>query len=164
MEVTELTKRNMSLNFSFLQWIILLGLTQCNAFIRNPIATNTHNIATPFQKRRNNNIPTTTELKDVNEWRDTFFNIGDNDDDGTSSSSTTISTNGVMKRPINVLPFPFDDVLLQGETKQLRLYEDRFIKLFNDCVDNLSGVVAMGLIANSGIIQICPLCEIEVSV
>jgi hypothetical protein len=43
----------------------------------------------------------------------------------------------------------------------LRLYEDRFIKLFSDVMENHDGVVAMGLLADSGIIQTVPLAEVE---
>lgn len=64
-------------------------------------------------------------------------------------------------REMCVLPFPYEDVLLQGETKELRLYEDRFIKMFDECLTKHCGVVAMGLLAESGIIQTAPLCEIE---
>jgi hypothetical protein len=64
-------------------------------------------------------------------------------------------------REVCVLPFPINDCLLQGETKELRLYEDRFLKLFDDAMDNFGGVVAMGLIAENGIIQSAPLCNIE---
>ena len=37
----------------------------------------------------------------------------------------------------------------------------RFIKLFEDCMANHCGIVGMGLLADSGIIQTIPLCEIE---
>ena len=37
----------------------------------------------------------------------------------------------------------------------------RFIKLFDDAMENHAGVVAMGLLASSGVIQSVPLCEIE---
>lgn len=68
---------------------------------------------------------------------------------------------GPAAKEICILPFPYDEVLLQGQEKQLRLYEDRFIELFDYCMEHHSGVVAMGLIAESGIIQTVPLCEIE---
>ena len=65
-------------------------------------------------------------------------------------------------RPICLLPFPFPELLLQGETKQLRLYEDRFLKLFDYVMENHGGVVGMGLLANGGdILEMVPLCEIE---
>jgi len=68
---------------------------------------------------------------------------------------------GGIPRQVCVLPFPYDDVLLQGETKQLRLYEERFTKLFDHVMNEHNGVVGMGLIADTGIIQTVPLCEVE---
>jgi len=50
---------------------------------------------------------------------------------------------------------------LQGETKQLRLYEDRFVELFETAMEKHRGVLAMGLLADTGVIQTCPICEIE---
>jgi len=64
-------------------------------------------------------------------------------------------------KSICLLPFPYNEVLLQGETKQLRLYEQRFVDLFEDVMDNHGGVLAMGLLASSGIIQTVPLAEVE---
>jgi len=68
---------------------------------------------------------------------------------------------GPPPREVCVFPFPYSDVILQGETKQLRLYEERFHSLFEDAMNNHNGVVAMGLLAESGIIQSVPLCEVE---
>ena len=51
---------------------------------------------------------------------------------------------GPPPKEICILPFPFTDCLVQGETKQLRLYEDRFIQLFDTVMEEHSGVVAMG--------------------
>jgi len=95
-----------------------------------------------------------TQLFGINEWRDTLF-----DSPGTKGG-TTNNADGSLKE-ICILPFPYEEVLVQGETKQLRLYEDRFIKLFDYSQDKLSGVVAMGLLAESGIVQTVPICEIE---
>lgn len=97
-----------------------------------------------------------TRLFGISEWRDTFFSFPGTGDDrrlGTESDGPP--------KEVCILPFPYDEVLLQGETKQLRLYEERFIQLFDCCMEKHSGVVAMGLIAESGIIQTVPLCEIE---
>jgi Lon protease-like protein len=67
-----------------------------------------------------------------------------------------------LAKEICVLPFPYQEVLLQGETKQLRLYEERFVQLFSDCMEHHGGVVAMGLLAsNLGLVQSVPLAEIE---
>ena len=107
-------------------------------------------VASSFSTCRN-----PTGLNDINEWRDTVFDLqieNDSDDDKLFDASPP--------REICVLPFPINDCLLQGETKQLRLYEERFLQLFDDAMDNYGGVVAMGLIADQGIISSAPLCEI----
>ena len=98
----------------------------------------------------------TTALKDISEWRDQWYTYPGTGDDrtlGKESSGTP--------REICLLPFPFDEVLLQGEQKQLRLYEERFLKLFEHATEKNCGVVGMGLCAEAGIIQSVPLCEIE---
>jgi len=65
-------------------------------------------------------------------------------------------------REVCILPFPLIDVLLQGETKELCLYEERFHKLFERANADHAGIVAMGFIAPpSGMLQGMPLCEIE---
>jgi Lon protease-like protein len=94
----------------------------------------------------------------LSEWRDTFF-----DTPGSTTTSIATSSPQPPVKQICLLPFPYTEVLLQGETKQLRLYEERFIKLFQNVMTNHSGVVGMALFANggSGIIQTVPLCEIE---
>ena len=74
-----------------------------------------------------------------------------------------LGVNTAPPKSVCLLPFPYQEVLLQGETKQLRLYEERFIDLFKDVMENHEGVVAMGLLADSGIIQTVPLCEVEAS-
>lgn len=78
-----------------------------------------------------------------------------------SRDGARLGTDDTPPKEVCVLPFPYEEVLLQGETKELRLYEDRFMKLFEDCMANHCGVVAMGLLADSGIIQTVPLCEVE---
>ena len=80
---------------------------------------------------------------------------------GTGNDRRIGTEQGAPPREINILPFPYDQVLLQGETKQLRLYEDRFIKLFDDTMDNHCGVVAMGLLADTGLVSKTLLCEVE---
>jgi Lon protease-like protein len=95
-------------------------------------------------------------LHGISEWRDLVFDYPGTGDDRRLGTEST----GPPKE-ICILPFPFEDVLLQGETKQLRLYEERFLKLFDYCMEHHEGVVAMGLLAETGIIQTVPLCEIE---
>lgn len=91
----------------------------------------------------------------ISEWRDLDFDLPGKD--------RQLGINTAPPKSVCLLPFPYQEVLLQGETKQLRLYEDRFIKIFQDVMDNHAGVVGMGLIADSGIIQTVPLCEVEAS-
>ena len=92
----------------------------------------------------------------IDGWRDQVFDFP-----GTGDDRRLGIEDGGAPKEVCILPFPYDEILLQGETKQLRLYEDRFIKLFDDATTNHNGVVAMGLLANTGIIQNCPLAEIE---
>lgn len=94
-------------------------------------------------------------LSGISEWRDSTFDLPGAD---RQPLGTEV---GPAAKEVCILPFPFDEVLLQGQEKQLRLYEDRFIELFDYSMKHHSGVVAMGLIAESGIIQTVPLCEIE---
>lgn len=74
--------------------------------------------------------------------------------DSESSSVVTPAT-------IPILPFPFSDVLLQGQRKQLNLYEKRFHDLFDDAMENHCGMVGMGLLTGNGMITTVPLCEVE---
>lgn len=101
-----------------------------------------------------------TKLYDINEWRDIMFDFDIESDLSLSAGTSSLAAES-PPREVCVLPFPFDEVLLQGETKELRLYEDRFVTLFEDTMDNYGGVVAMGLLADSGIIQSAAICEIE---
>lgn len=80
-----------------------------------------------------------TSLAGITEWRDTMFNFPGTGDDRRIGTEA-----GPPPKEICLLPFPFIDCLLQGETKQLRLYEDRFIQLFDKAMEEHSGVVAMG--------------------
>ena len=98
-----------------------------------------------------------TTLAGISEWRDLDFDIA-------NPARPLGGEQGTLAKSICILPFGYDEVLLQGETKQLRLYEDRFLKLFDHAQQQHAGVVAMGLLAESGIIQTVPLCEIESSV
>lgn len=97
-----------------------------------------------------------TRLRGISDWRDLMFDYPATGDDRRLG----MEESGPPKS-ICILPFPYNEVLLQGETKQLRLYEQRFIDLFEDVMDNHEGVVAMGLLASSGIIQTVPLAEVE---
>lgn len=98
-----------------------------------------------------------SNLFGISEWRDMMFDYPgtrNNNNLGTESS-------GPAPKEVCILPFSYNEVLLQGETKQLRLYEDRMIQLFEHAMEHNCGVVAMGLISQSGLIQTVPICEIE---
>jgi hypothetical protein len=97
-----------------------------------------------------------SHLFGISEWRDMMFNYP-----GTQNNNNLGTESGPAPKEVCILPFPYNEVLLQGETKQLRLYEDRFIQLFDHAMEHNCGVVAMGLIAESGIIQTASICEIE---
>jgi Lon protease-like protein len=62
---------------------------------------------------------------------------------------------------IPILPFPFHDIILQGQTKQLNLYEERFHLLFDDVMQNHHSIVGMGLLAGNGMVTTMPLCQVE---
>jgi len=111
-----------------------------------------------------------SHLRDINEWRDASFDSIQSTatenfsyisgDDG--SKIGILDATALGKRPICVLPFPYDDLIVQGQTKQLRLYEDRFIELFEKCQNEHYGMLCMGLLTDSsGIVQTSALCEVE---
>jgi len=107
----------------------------------------------------------------IAEWRDTVRNPTPGIQQRPIVSATTSGSAAkvlgnkdgsyALPREICVLPFSYEECLVQGQTKEIRLYEDRFLKLFDYCTTHHSGVVAMGLLADKGIIQTVPLCEIE---
>jgi hypothetical protein len=111
----------------------------------------TFSLTTPYSR---------TQLFGITEWRDAMFNY-------LPGSSNDIRQFGIPNaiappKEVSILPFPYYDVLVQGECKQLRLYEDRFIQLFHHSMNHHHGIIAMGLLANSGsIVETVPLCEIE---
>jgi hypothetical protein len=118
-------------------------------------------VSTAFSTLQQSNLHHTinqrrSSLFGLSEWRDTDFDLP-----ASQAARPLGAEQGPLPKSVCILPFGFDEVLLQGETKQLRLYEDRFLKLFDDSIENHAGVVAMGLLAESGIIQTVPLCEIE---
>ena len=96
----------------------------------------------------------TSRLYGINEWRDDALQSKYTLDSYKEESSAVTST-------VPILPFPFSDLLLQGQRTQLNLYEQRFHELFQDAIDNHCGMVGMGLLAGNGMITTLPLCEIE---
>lgn len=65
---------------------------------------------------------------------------------------------------LNLLPFSLDDLLLPGETKQVHLYEARFLELFTQAEKSDHGCVGQLLILpNGGVVANTALLEIEES-
>ncbi|KAL3789971.1 hypothetical protein ACHAWO_002025 [Cyclotella atomus] len=100
----------------------------------------------------------TTSLHGLSEWRE----------DALSSSytldayTTTPSHPQTITGTVPILPFPFNDILLPGQTKQLNLYEERFHLLFDEATTTYNSVIGMGLLSgNSGMMTLLPLLEIE---
>ena len=77
------------------------------------------------------------------------------------ATTTSDQPSSAAPATIPIFPFPFTDVLLQGQRTQLNLYEQRFHDLFADAMKDHSGMVSMGLLAGNGMITIMPLCEVE---
>lgn len=142
------------------------GCYTANAFVSQS-HSHSPTLAFTSKSQRSKSKSTSTKLNDLSEWRDQFFEVpGDieqyirDNDGGITSNENNDQTEPI--REICVLPFPLDDVLLQGETKELCLYEDRFHQLFERSTNFHNSVVAMGLLAPpAGILQNMPLCEIE---
>jgi hypothetical protein len=66
------------------------------------------------------NSVSSTKLFDLSEWRDIMFDSPEL----IGGSGKTDDEEGPL-REICILPFPLDDALIQGETKELCLYEER---------------------------------------
>jgi len=124
---------------------------------------------TAFQQYRGARIVTKSifllNMADISEWRDKMF---DNPPDLDSAPTIELSSDDDEQqqqleplREICVLPFPITDVLVQGETKELCLYEERFHKLFDFSTSHHAGIVAMGYITPTGLLRTMALCEIQ---
>jgi hypothetical protein len=65
----------------------------------------------------------------IGEWRDLIFDFP-----GTGDDRRLGMEQGAPPKEVCVLPFPYAEVLLQGETKQLRLYEERCVWYLTELV------------------------------
>ena len=115
----------------------------------------------PLQK----SVSSSSRLHGIQEWRDQALEYKytlDSYSNGQPSSDSSNSPNlSEVPAVLPIFPFPFSDILMQGERKQLNLYEQRFHDLFQDAMDNHCGMVGMGLLAGNGMITSLPLCEVE---
>eukprot|EP00536_Pseudo-nitzschia_multiseries_P019257 jgi/Psemu1/231781/e_gw1.4242.2.1 len=127
---------------------IVLLAQGANAFLSTPCASKKHN---------NNHAAANTKNAlnaHISEWRDMFFE--------DAPAKLVAASDGEPVREVCIFPFPPTDVLVQGETKELCLYEERFHKLFEKATTDHAGIVAMGFIAPpNGMLQCMPLCEVE---
>ncbi|OEU06479.1 hypothetical protein FRACYDRAFT_254496 [Fragilariopsis cylindrus CCMP1102] len=134
------------------------------------LAAITMTMTTAFQQQPQGRAWPTKLYADISEWRDIMFenppDLGDSPrrKEGLTTDDKKSQQQQIEQplRQICVLPFPLTDILLQGETKELCLYEERFHQLFDYSTKHHAGIVAMGYIANEqGLLQCMPLCEIE---
>lgn len=69
---------------------------------------------------------------------------------------------GSARLELGLLPFPLEQALLPGETKQVHLYEARFIQLFEDCTLSHSDCLGALLITpGGGISAVTTLLQVE---
>jgi len=80
----------------------------------------------------------------------------------SSASSQQRPTSSGSPLQLGLLPFPVDEALLPGETKQVHLYEARFIQLFSDAAEKHGSCIGMLLFGDRGDVDaITPLLEVE---
>jgi len=129
--------------------------TSPSSIVSSPLSTNTAS--------HHNKIVSNTRLHGIQEWRDQALEYKYTLDiyEQQQSNSPSQQPSSTVPAVIPILPFPFTDILLQGQRTQLNLYEQRFHELFQDAVDNHHGMVGMGLLAGNGMITTLPLCEVE---
>eukprot|EP00986_Skeletonema_menzelii_P012252 scaffold6677_cov155-Skeletonema_menzelii.AAC.21 len=139
-----------SLNFSPLRFLLVASLSA-------PILSS-HAFLLPLSKTKQSS----SSLYGIQEWRDQAYSEHFSLDIFNQQQAGTDNTPPAIPSTIPVLPFPFTDILLQGQRTQLNLYEQRFHQLFSDAMDNHHGVIGMGLLlGGSGMITTMPLCEVE---
>ena len=116
------------------QLLLLIVLTPCIAF----------HVPTRVQTKL-------SRLHGISEWRDNCF-VDQQKSWGSSE----------LRKPLCLVPFDFEEALVQGQTKELRFFEERFIKLFQDVMDNHEGVLAMALLSeeDEAILSSVPICEV----
>ena len=79
----------------------------------------------------------------------------------TSSAPVTTSTVGGPLQ-LGLLPFPLEEALLPGESKQVHLFEARFIQLFADAADTHCSCIGQLLFTEAGgVVPITTLLEVE---
>ena len=100
--------------------LVFVDVSFCDAFTKSSSSSSSSTMRLS-RFGRIAKASSSTRLNDISEWRDIMF------DDNNSLSDVVDYENkddGPL-REVCILPFPCSDVILQGETKELRLYEDR---------------------------------------
>jgi len=128
--------------------IIASSISCCRAFTTQIITLNNNQII----------VPSSTSLYGIQEWRDQAY-----EEHYTLEIFNQANPDKPPQIPatVPILPFPFTDILMQGQRKQLNLYEKRFHDLFQDAMENHHGMIGMGLLLGRGMITTMPLCEVE---
>lgn len=136
--------------------LFLLSIaSSCKAFLPT-IQQKTHNNIVPSKA---SSTSSSTSLHGIQEWRDQAYEEHFTLDIYNQANPDTPPQ---IPATVPILPFPFTDILMQGERKQLNLYETRFHDLFSDAMENHHGMVGMGLLLGGrGMITTLPLCEVE---
>jgi hypothetical protein len=73
-----------------------------------------------------------------------------------------VSEEEPMTKPVNILPFPSKEIMLQGQTRYLQFVEKEHVRLFQQSLDENEGIFGMGLLMHDGnVLSTMPLLEIE---
>lgn len=164
--------------FKPLHLFVLLNLTYQNvvlSFIVKPPSSSNRIIGKTQNENhsqqqllfRTKNNKKLIEMYGINEWRESESSnsvcvMENNNGKNDLAMAMKLNDGTILPREICLLPFPYNDVLLQGETKEIRLYEDRFIELFEKSMKDHGGIIGMALLVNdSSILKPIPICEIE---
>ena len=112
---------------------LCLALLPVHAFVQNPSCSS-----------RSDDV----HLFGLAEWRErTPISADDTDADR-------------IPRPILMLPFAANDLLLPGQSTTIVLKEGRFYDLFQDAIDDHASIVGTAIMAEDGLLTCMPLCEI----
>ena len=77
------------------------------------------------------------------------------------TAANWLAASSATQRQLGLLPFPIEEALLPGETKQVHLYEARFIQLFADAASKHDSCIGMLLFTNQGAVGTTSLLEVD---
>lgn len=108
--------------------------------------------------------PSNKVLFSINEWRERAFDTITELDSVLASNKDSSSSS--LPREICVLPLSCDNTILQGESKELHLSEEKHINSFETIINDYNGIFGLGLLLNdddscsSTQLKPIPICEI----